>query len=67
MFSSSRRAFLGASLLGGSELGDFAGKFVLLIIWSDARKPTDDDLTFLKLAQERHKKDGNSLLHLFGA
>jgi hypothetical protein len=46
--------------LDGKEvkLSDFAGKFVLLVIWSQRRMPSEDDLAFIKLAQERNDKSG---------
>jgi RNA polymerase sigma factor (sigma-70 family) len=47
---------------GDVKLADFAGKFVLVVFWSDARKPSDEDVRFLKLAQDRHKKEGNLVL-----
>ncbi|HEV8291711.1 MAG TPA: sigma-70 family RNA polymerase sigma factor [Tepidisphaeraceae bacterium] len=46
--------------LDGNEvkLTDFAGKFVLLVIWSEQRRPSEDDIGFIKLAHERNAKSG---------
>jgi hypothetical protein len=46
--------------LDGAEvkLSDYAGKFVLLMIWSKDRRPKDDDIWFIKLANEQNAKNG---------
>jgi hypothetical protein len=36
------------------KLGDFAGKFVLLVPWADGRRPSREDLESIKLAHARH-------------
>jgi hypothetical protein len=40
------------------KLSDFAGKFALLVIWSEQRRPSDDDIAFIKLAHQRNAKSG---------
>jgi RNA polymerase sigma factor (sigma-70 family) len=50
--------------LDGSVLksSDLSGKFVLLVAWSEARRPTDADMAAIKQAHARHAKDGKLVI-----
>jgi RNA polymerase sigma factor (sigma-70 family) len=40
------------------KLADFAGKFILLILWNDTKRPTEADLRAIKLANDHDGKSG---------
>jgi hypothetical protein len=47
------------SLDGGAvRLADYAGKFVLLVFWSDDRRPSAADIASIKQAHARHAEAG---------